>query len=196
MAQVHLLVPQLPWMSRTAYTACLRPARNLNTTTLTGKITCKECRRIRKGTLKDGEHPLYHFFHQKRLKGRPIDAPYMVWEYMRKNTFQSREAMYAIYANTKRHVIESSLLSVGTIRETVLIPAMVFKPAIELCATYVYLVHNHPTGCSLPSDTDFKVTEKLIEAGEIMSIELSDHIVCTPGEYTSMRESYPHMFPR
>lgn len=190
---VHLLVPQLEWMARTPYTACLRPARNLQTTSLSGKIRCKECRRIRKAALGDREHPLYFYFHQGEKITR-IESPEDIWDYVRVYTFQDREAIHAMYTDTKQQVLDIRLLSIGTSQQALITPTMVFRPAMELGALHVYMVHNHPSGDCCPSTEDLTLTGEYRRAGNLLGINLVDHVVCTPNEYISIRERYMYIF--
>lgn len=195
MAQVHLLVPQLDWMSRTTYTSCLRPARNVEVTTLIGKVTCKECRRVERQVRKDGEHPLFYYFNQKPSGWRKvITTPESLWLFMREYTFQSREAFYGVYVDSKKLIIEFKPLSVGSTSQTVLDPGMVFKPAIELNCNCIFLAHNHPSGKAIASQSDVESTEGLIRAGEYLNIAIVDHLICCPNDYYSIREYYPHLF--
>jgi DNA repair protein RadC len=63
----------------------------------------------------------------------------------------------------------------------------VFKPAILANASSVILVHNHPSGDTNPSETDILITKRLRDAGEILGIEVVDHVIIGKGGHTSLK---------
>ncbi|HLV08984.1 MAG TPA: JAB domain-containing protein, partial [Halanaerobiales bacterium] len=67
-------------------------------------------------------------------------------------------------------------------------PREVFKEAIKRSAAAVILIHNHPSGIPEPSQDDIKLTRRLAEAGEILGIDVLDHIIIGDGIYLSMKE--------
>jgi len=78
-------------------------------------------------------------------------------------------------------------VSVGTLDSALVHPREVFKPALLLNAAAIVLVHNHPSGDPTPSAEDRTVTQRLLEAGKILGVELTDHLIVAGGTYTSMR---------
>jgi DNA repair protein RadC len=78
-------------------------------------------------------------------------------------------------------------ISVGSLDTSIVHPREVFKEAISATAASVIFVHNHPSGNSQPSEDDIKLTKRLVEAGEIMGIEVLDHIIVCDKEYLSMK---------
>ncbi len=96
--------------------------------------------------------------------------------------------------NTRRRLIRWERVSQGTL-DTLLIHAReVFRPAILWGASAVVIAHNHPSGDPTPSEADIKVTRDLIRAGQLLKIEVLDHIILgqrtsdRPKDYTSLRE--------
>lgn len=83
-------------------------------------------------------------------------------------------------------------VSVGILNQTVMHAREVFKAAILSNATSVILVHNHPMGDAVPSDADIEITKRLMEAGSILGIPVSDHLVIHGREYTSIAEILLH----
>ena len=67
--------------------------------------------------------------------------------------------------------------------------AVVLAPALELKATGIILVHNHPGGASQPSSADIELTRTLIQAAKMVDVRLLDHVVVTDSDYTSLAES-------
>ena len=79
--------------------------------------------------------------------------------------------------DTKNQVIDTHQISVGTLDASIVHPREVFRPAIKDAAAAVILVHNHPSGDSTPSEHDRQLTKRLQEAGNIVGIDVLDHIV-------------------
>lgn len=104
------------------------------------------------------------------------------------------ETFWVIALNTRRQPIGCYLVSTGTLDTILVHPREVFKPAIVASAAALVLTHNHPSGDPSPSEADIKVTRDLIRAGQLLKIEVLDHIVmgdCTNGrtkDYVSLRE--------
>jgi DNA repair protein RadC len=87
----------------------------------------------------------------------------------------------------RQRVIRSMILSTGTAEASISHPRDVFRAAILASASSIALFHNHPSGDPAPSTTDRLVTKKLVEAGELMSIEVVDHIILGSGKYFSFK---------
>ncbi len=98
-----------------------------------------------------------------------------------------RENFVVVLLNTKNEVIETSTVSVGTLSASLVHPREVFKPAIRASAASVVLVHNHPSGKVEPSREDREITRRLVEAAEILGVEVLDHVIMGDG-YFSMKE--------
>lgn len=89
----------------------------------------------------------------------------------------NREHCICIYLDAKNHMLHSELISIGTATETLIHPREVFKPAILHSAVKILLLHNHPTGDIYPSKMDKIITKRLKMAGELLQIELIDHLI-------------------
>jgi DNA repair protein RadC len=98
------------------------------------------------------------------------------------------ECFVVLILNTRRRVKGHYLVSVGT-QDTILVhPREVFRLAIMTAAAAIVLTHNHPSGDATASQADVKVTRDLIRAGQLLKIEVLDHVVMgTPG-HSSLRE--------
>jgi len=99
-----------------------------------------------------------------------------------------QEEFYAVLLDSKHRIIRLSLVSIGSLNFTIVLPREVFAPALEARAASMILVHNHPSGDSMPSREDIQVTKRLVEVGKIVGIEILDHIVIGDGYYTSFLE--------
>lgn len=126
---------------------------------------------------------------QVRNPGRPvISSPADVDRLLRGRIANlDRENFVAVLLNTKNEVIESPLISVGTLSSALVHPREVFKPAIRASAASVILAHNHPSGKTEASREDREVTKRLVGAAEILGIEVLDHVIVGDGHF-SMKE--------
>jgi DNA repair protein RadC len=98
------------------------------------------------------------------------------------------ECFVVIILNTRRKVKGHSFVSVGTMDTILVHPREVFRTAIIASAAAIVLMHNHPSGESSPSEADIRVTRDLVRAGELLKIEVLDHVIVGRGEFKSLRE--------
>jgi len=87
------------------------------------------------------------------------------------------ECLIVLFLNTRRRVVGHSLVSTGTMDTILVHPREVFRNAIVQGASAVIVMHNHPSGIPTPSEADIKVTRDLIRAGQLLKIELLDHVI-------------------
>ena len=98
------------------------------------------------------------------------------------------ETFAVLMLTTRRKVRGHVVCSLGTI-DTILVDARsVFRVAIITSAAAIILAHNHPSGEATPSEADIKVTRDLIRAGQLLKIEVLDHIIIGNGQRVSLRE--------
>jgi len=98
------------------------------------------------------------------------------------------ECFAVLLLNARRRVKGHQLVSIGT-QDTILIHAReVFRLAVMTAANAIVLAHNHPSGDSSPSQGDIKVTRDLIRGGQLLKIEVLDHVVIGQGNRSSLRE--------
>lgn len=98
------------------------------------------------------------------------------------------ECFVVLLLNTRRRVKGHVLVSTGTMDTLLVHPREVFRAAIVASAAAVILMHNHPSGESQPSEADIKVTRDLIRAGQLLKIEVLDHVIMGANRHTSLRE--------
>jgi DNA repair protein RadC len=98
------------------------------------------------------------------------------------------ECFVVLILNTRRRVKGHYLVSVGTLDTILVHPREVFRLALMTSAAAVVLMHNHPSGESTPSEADIKVTRDLIRAGQLLKIEVLDHVIMGNPKHTSLRE--------
>ncbi|MBL8815087.1 MAG: DNA repair protein RadC [Planctomyces sp.] len=99
-----------------------------------------------------------------------------------------QEEFHLVTLDTKNQPIATHQITVGTLRNSLVHPREVFRPAIRDAANCVLVVHNHPSGDPTPSEQDFSVTDRLESAAEIIGIPLIDHIVVAGERAVSLRE--------
>lgn len=138
----------------------------------------------------------YQSFSKEELIGLLCDAGITprinnsadLWKYIGKYGKKEREHFGVVLLNGSLQIVGVELVSIGIVNRTLVHPREVFRPAIKANATAVVLFHNHPSGWLAPSDEDKEVTSRLKKAGEVLGIEVVDHLIIGKSTYVSMRE--------
>jgi len=133
---------------------------------------------------------------QERREESPVlDNPVTVVNFMREtNRLKNVESFQALLLNTRKRLIRVGEISQGLLDTLLVHPREVFRAAIMANAAGVVLVHNHPSGDPTPSEADIKVTRDLIRAGQLLKIEVVDHVIIGRAtaertkDYSSLRE--------
>jgi DNA repair protein RadC len=116
--------------------------------------------------------------------GNPLD----VFNYFKEMQFLEQEEARILLLNVKSEIMSERLITKGTISNSLLSPREVFAPAVRSLAKAIVVVHNHPSGDPTPSFDDKKVTEQLVKAGEVIGIQITDHVIIGRGDFTSLKE--------
>jgi len=125
----------------------------------------------------------------KKIEKTVIRSAYDVYHHVHARlSHLMQEHFLTLYLNTKSELITEETIFIGTINQTLIHPREIFKTAVKLSASAVLFVHNHPTGDSMPSKADILATEQLMQAAELMGIDLIDHIVIGKNEFYSIKE--------
>jgi len=98
------------------------------------------------------------------------------------------ECLAVLVLNTRRRVKGHHIVSIGTLDTILVHPREIFRIAIVTAAAAIVVMHNHPSGESTPSDADLRVTRDLIRAGQLLKIEVLDHVIVGNGNRSSLRE--------
>ena len=114
-------------------------------------------------------------------------SPKDVWNLCEDFRSSKKEHFAAFYLNTRNVVIKRDIISIGTLNASLVHPREVFEPAIRHNAASVILVHNHPSGDCTPSEEDRKATDRLVQAGKLLGIEVKDHVIISDTNYLSMK---------
>ena len=132
---------------------------------------------------------------EMRAEAPLLDTPERVADLLREESRQQDvEQFRVVLLNTRRRLIGLETISQGTLDTLLVHPREVFKRAIAANASAVVLVHNHPSGDPTPSEADIKVTRDLIRAGQLLKIEVLDHVIIGRStverqkDYVSLRE--------
>ncbi len=100
----------------------------------------------------------------------------------------AEEHLYIIAVNNKASVLGSMEISHGSVNESFANPREVFIRLLLLGASSFVMVHNHPSGEADPSVSDAKATKRIKESGDLLGIELLDHVIVAGDQHFSMRE--------
>jgi DNA repair protein RadC len=133
---------------------------------------------------------------ETRSESPPLETPEAVANLMREETrLRTAETFQVLLLNTRRRLIgEPVKIADGTLDTILVHPREVFRHAIQNNAAALVLVHNHPSGDPTPSEADIKVTRDLIRAGQLLKIEVLDHVILgrvtqeRQKDYVSLRE--------
>lgn len=101
-----------------------------------------------------------------------------------------REHFWGLALNTKNRLLKAFEVSVGSLSASIVHPRELFKDAVRLSAASLVVVHNHPSGDPTPSGADIQLTRRLVKAGDVLGIEVLDHVVIGDAvAHTSMRDA-------
>ncbi len=100
-----------------------------------------------------------------------------------------REHFWSLALNTKNQLLRIVEVSVGSLNASIVHPRELFKEAVLVSAASVVVVHNHPSGDPTPSGADIQLTRRLVRAGDVLGIDVLDHVVIGDGgAHASLRE--------
>jgi DNA repair protein RadC len=102
---------------------------------------------------------------------------------------QDKEHYYVMHLNTRSQVLMVELVSMGVLTSALVHPRETFRRAVIAGSASIIIAHNHPSGEVDPSDEDIKVTKQMFEAGNILGINMLDHIIFTENAFFSFREN-------
>jgi len=121
----------------------------------------------------------------KRKIRSPADVYSLLYPKMREH---KREKLVALLLDTKNNVTREETVSIGSLNANIVHPREVFKAALMESSASVIISHNHPSGDPTPSREDIAVTEKLVEGGKMLGIDVLDHVIIGDGRYVSLKD--------
>jgi DNA repair protein RadC len=132
---------------------------------------------------------------ETRRESPLLDTPERVADFLREDLRPLEvETFHILLLNTRRRLVSNERLAQGTLDTLLVHPRDVFRRAIIANAAAVILAHNHPSGDPSPSEADIRVTRDLIRAGQLLKIEVLDHVILghrtteRSRDYSSLRE--------
>lgn len=90
---------------------------------------------------------------------------------------KKQEHLVCLYLNARNALLKKEIISIGTLDKSIIHPREIFAPGLEMHAAAVILVHNHPSGDPSPSEQDKQVAKRIIEAGQLMGINVVDFLI-------------------
>ena len=118
--------------------------------------------------------------------GQVLDSPTVVVAQLNDIRDKSQEYFVALTLDGANRLIKKRIVTIGTLTASLVHPREVFAPAIADRAASVIVAHNHPSGSTAPSPADNEVTKRLQQAGELLGINLMDHIIVTKDDHRSI----------
>ena len=99
-----------------------------------------------------------------------------------------KEHFKGVYLDTRKRIIKQENIFIGSLNESVVHPREIFKIALDENAAAIILLHNHPSGDPKPSSFDIEMTKEIVKAGDLLGIQVLDHIIIGGKKYVSLRE--------
>jgi DNA repair protein RadC len=122
---------------------------------------------------------------QRQQIRSPADAANMLIPEM---SLLEKEHLRVLLLDTKNYLLGMPTIYVGSVNTNLVRVAEIFKPAITHNAVAIIVAHNHPSGDPTPSPEDVVVTRRAVETGQIMDIEVLDHLIVGHGRFVSLKE--------
>lgn len=110
--------------------------------------------------------------------------------YMEDLRHEEQEVLLLLMLNQRGRLIKERYMFKGTVNASVISPREIFVEALASRAVQIILLHNHPSGDASPSQEDLNVTRRIKEAGQLLGIALTDHIIIGEHAYVSLREEH------
>lgn len=107
---------------------------------------------------------------------------------MAEMTSLMQENFVVLYLNVKNEVLHKKTIFIGSLNSSIVHPREVYKEAVKHSAASIICAHNHPSGTCNPSPEDIEVTNRLVEAGSVMGVELLDHVIIGDHKFISLKE--------
>jgi DNA repair protein RadC len=101
---------------------------------------------------------------------------------------QRKEFFLCLYLNARNQLIHKEVVSIGSLSASIVHPREVFQLAVSQSAASIVLAHNHPSGDVTPSRDDVDLTRRLQRAGEIMGVDILDHLIIAADQFLSLKE--------
>jgi DNA repair protein RadC len=127
-------------------------------------------------------------FQNKKITIAQLLSPQDVFDNLKDIRESKKEHFVVFFLDSRNQQIHREIISVGTINASLVHPREVFEPAVKYLAVQIILAHNHPSGELEPSEEDLTVNKRLVEAGQLLGIEVLDHIIVGKDSFSSFKE--------
>ena len=117
-----------------------------------------------------------------------LTGPRQAFRHVRQLGWAKKEYLIGLYLDAQNGLLHRETISIGSLNTTRAHPREILYPAVTHLALGFILAHNHPSGCVEPSTEDIEFTASVRRAGELLGIELYDHLIVAGARYTSLRE--------
>ena len=121
-------------------------------------------------------------------QNKKITSANDVYEELKGYHNKKQEYFLALYLDGANHLIQTKIITIGILNQSLVHPREVFSYAIEKRCASIIVAHNHPSGILEASNEDINVTKRLKESGKILGIELIDHLIITNDGFVSLKE--------
>ena len=121
-------------------------------------------------------------------QNKKITSAKDVYEELKEYHNKKQEYFLALYLDGANHLIQTKIITIGILNQSLVHPREVFSYAIEKRCASIIVAHNHPSGILDASNEDINVTKRLKESGKILGIELLDHLIITNDGFVSLKE--------
>lgn len=115
-------------------------------------------------------------------------SPKDVWEELKDIRDNKKEHFVIFFLDARNQEIKREIVSVGSLNANLVHPREVFEPAVRHLAAQVIIAHNHPAGDPSPSQEDSNITERLVEGGKLLGIDVKDHVIVSKTNFFSFKE--------
>ena len=112
-----------------------------------------------------------------------------IFDWLQSQAHSNQESFWVLLLNNKHRLLRRIRVTKGLVNRSLVHPREVFREAIRENASAVILAHNHPSGDPAPSTEDIRITERLVEAGRIIGIQVLDHLILGDGTYYSFSDN-------
>lgn len=129
-------------------------------------------------------------YQKPSLAGVSFCSSLDVVEYYRPRMKDAKKEMFrCALLDTKNKILREEIVSIGSLTASIVHPRDTFKAAIRESAAAVIFIHNHPSGDIKPSQEDILLTKRLVQAGEVLGIQVLDHIIIGEGGHFSFKDN-------
>ncbi|UDM75513.1 RadC family protein [Vagococcus fluvialis] len=125
---------------------------------------------------------------ERQKKGQILSSVDLAEQLILEMKDYEQEHFMVLYLNAKNEVIKKKTLFIGSLNQSVAHPREIFKIAVKTSTARMIMVHNHPSGNPNPSKQDIAFTERIVECGRLMGIDILDHLIIGENSYISLKE--------